>query len=67
MLLTTNYQLTKSSDLQTNFCFMPRAQYIQVSFSNFSNLIHYSKIWEPMKNEVEKEKSRQKKNKKTRD
>ena len=37
---TNNYQLTKSNKRQTNFCFIPRALY-QVSFSNFSNVIHY--------------------------
>ena len=33
---------TITSNLQTSFCFMQRALY-QVSFSNFSNVIHYIK------------------------
>ena len=44
-LLTTNYRLTKNSNFQTNFCFMPRALY-QVLFSDFSNVIRYiPKFW----------------------
>ena len=37
---TNNYQMTKSSPLQTNFYFVLRTLY-QISFSNFSNVIHY--------------------------
>ena len=51
---TNNYQLTKSSDLQTNFGFIPRALY-QVLFPNFSNVVHYIKN-SAMENKVDREK-----------
>ena len=63
LLLTTNNRLTESSNLQTKFCFMPRALY-QVSFSNFSNVIHcIQKFGKQCKIKWTKKKNQKKKNK----
>ena len=51
---TINYQLTRNSNLQTNFL-LCQEQDIKLQ-SPFKCNSLYSKIWQPMRNKAEKEK-----------
>ena len=53
---TNNSQLTKRSNLQINFRFMPRALYQVSFFKLFKCNLLYLKIQEPMQNKVDKQK-----------
>lgn len=58
---TNNYQLTKSSNLQTNFCFMPRATFPNYIFKLSKCNPLYLKIQQSIQKKVDRKKIRKRK------